>query len=106
MTTNHPSHPLENKAVVILMAVAAALAWRARFSLDDAFIAYRHAENLAQGSPIESYPSFLWTVLLAAGARLGLSTESFAHFLTCLVLFPGSLLLSFLSLRLLTARWE
>src|SRR5262249_43827913 len=46
--------------------------------VDDAFISFRYALNLARGQGlvfnpgerVEGYTNFLWTVLLAAGARL------------------------------------
>lgn len=52
--------------------------WR----LDDAFISFRYAENLAAGhgpvynvgERVEGYTSFLWVALLAAGHRLGADT--------------------------------
>jgi arabinofuranosyltransferase len=47
--------------------------------VDDAFISFRYASNLAHGlglvynpgERVEGYSNFLWTVLLAAGMRLG-----------------------------------
>jgi hypothetical protein len=54
--------------------------WRLRsFTIDDAFISYRYARNLADGlglvynagEKIEGYTNFSWTVLLALGAKLG-----------------------------------
>src|SRR6202035_1235689 len=48
--------------------------------IDDAFISFRYAANLAAGKRlvwnpgerVEGYTNFLWTLLLAAGARAGL----------------------------------
>jgi len=50
-------------------------------TMDDAFISFRYAENLAQGlglvfnpgERVEGYSNFLWTVLLAIPAYLGVS---------------------------------
>jgi arabinofuranosyltransferase len=47
--------------------------------VDDAYISFRYASNLARGlglvynpgERVEGYSNFLWTLLLAAGARLG-----------------------------------
>lgn len=48
--------------------------------MDDAFVSFRYAEHWVQGagpvynpgeSPVEGYTNFLWTALLALGARLG-----------------------------------
>ncbi len=51
--------------------------------VDDAFISYRYARNAASGSGlvynpgerVEGYSNFLWTILLAAGAKLGVAPE-------------------------------
>lgn len=53
------------------------------FLVDDAFISFRYANNLATGhglvwNPgeyVEGYTNFLWVVLLAAGMRLGVAPE-------------------------------
>src|SRR5580698_4569692 len=50
------------------------------FTIDDAYISFRYARNLARGlglvynagEHIEGYTNFFWTVLLAGGIRLGL----------------------------------
>ncbi len=61
--------------------VLAANMWRVRkFTVDDAYISFRYAANLAAGEglvynlgePIEGYTNFLWTVLIAAGLPLGI----------------------------------
>lgn len=57
--------------------------------LDDAFIFFRYAENLAAGhgpvynpgERVEGYTSFLWVVLLAAGHALGADTVLLAQVL-------------------------
>lgn len=57
----------------------------APFVPDDSFISYRYAANLAGGSglrfnptdsPVEGYSNFLWILLLAAAARLGVTLEA------------------------------
>ncbi|MBN1826182.1 MAG: hypothetical protein JW958_07945 [Candidatus Eisenbacteria bacterium] len=50
------------------------------YTVDDAFISFRYARNLAEGTGlvfnpgerVEGYTNFLWTVLLAAGMKSGL----------------------------------
>src|SRR5579863_3651258 len=50
------------------------------FTIDDAYISFRYAKNLARGmglvynagEHIEGYTNFFWTVLLACGVKLGL----------------------------------
>ncbi len=63
----------------LLCAGIVFLAWFFRFSQDDAFISFRYADNLAhghglvwnEGERVEGYTNFLWTMLVAAGIRLG-----------------------------------
>jgi hypothetical protein len=54
------------------------------FSIDDVAISYRYAQHLAQGAgltwnpgqpPVEGYSNFLWVLLLAAGATMGIDIE-------------------------------
>src|ERR1700733_14661069 len=50
------------------------------FTIDDAYISFRYARNLAHGlglvynagEHIEGYTNFFWTVLLAVGVKVGL----------------------------------
>jgi arabinofuranosyltransferase len=67
--------------LVLPMYVLAVNMWRVhRFTVDDAYISFRYAVNLAQGhglvynpgERIEGYTNFLWTVLLGGGLKLGL----------------------------------
>lgn len=80
-------------------------AWRVRsFTIDDAYISFRYAENLANGhglvynlgERVEGYTNFLWTLLLALAARLGAPTEAAAKVLgvlsACAALVPTYLL--------------
>ncbi len=55
-------------------------AWN--FLVDDAFISFRYAKNFSEGqglvfnpgdAPVEGYTNFLWTLLLALGAKAGIS---------------------------------
>lgn len=58
--------------------------------LDDAFISFRYAENVANGwglvwnngYPVEGYSNFLWVVLLAWGIKLGIQPEIFSHIIS------------------------
>ena len=66
-------------------AIFLCLAWRFRdHRVDDAFISYRYAQNLAAGhglvfnpgERVEGYTNFSWVVLLALGIKLGIRPES------------------------------
>jgi len=66
---------------VILFFIFAYLFWG--YSIDDAFITFRYAENLADGyglvfnpggEPVEGYSNFLWLLILALFYKCGLST--------------------------------
>ncbi|MGK3982234.1 hypothetical protein WME99_04315 [Sorangium sp. So ce136] len=62
----------------MLITIVAAL-HVSSFTIDDAYISFRYAENLARGNGlvcnvgerVEGYTSFLWTVLLAAAVKVG-----------------------------------
>jgi len=65
-----------------LLLACGLLAWSARrYEFDDAYISYRYALNLAHGSGlvfnpgdrVEGYSNLLWTLILAAGAWLGVA---------------------------------
>jgi hypothetical protein len=71
---------------VVAVACALVLAvhlWLVRWTVDDAYIAYRYAENLARGwgpvyNPgewVEGYTSVAWVVALAGLHAIGLPTE-------------------------------
>ncbi|EYF05539.1 hypothetical protein [Chondromyces apiculatus] len=59
------------------------------FTIDDAYISYRYARNFARGlglvynagEQIEGYTNFLWTILLAAGVRVGFDPDVVAKVL-------------------------
>ena len=80
-----------------VLSVALALATLAihnhRFQpwmLDDAYISFRYAENLAlgkglvfnEGEHVEGYTTFLWVMLLAVGSALGLPLEPYSRVLS------------------------
>ena len=65
-----------------------------RFVCDDAFISFRYARNLAEGhglvfnpghERVEGYTNFLWVVVLAAPARVGIAPEHAAQVLSVLL---------------------
>jgi hypothetical protein len=64
-------------------------AWPLRPPLDDAFIYFRYAQNLAEGhglvynlgERVEGLTNLLWTLLLAGGIRLGFEAPETAHVL-------------------------
>jgi hypothetical protein len=72
-------------AALVMLAGALHVAWL-RFAYDDAWITYRYADHFARGfglvfnpgERVEGYSNFLWTVLLAAGIRLGADPETLA----------------------------
>src|ERR1700738_1680717 len=65
------------------LVVAALFLWLTEqcrpFTIDDAFISFRYAENLARGAGlvynpgerVEGYTNFLWVLIIAAVYRLG-----------------------------------
>lgn len=85
----------------LLIAGLLLLAYSNRFIQDDAFISFRYALNLAGGAGfvwnpgerVEGYSNFLWTLLVAAGMKLGAEPAAFTLPLG-LALFGASLLLA------------
>ena len=74
-------------SLVALPALLALAAWHSQsrwFLIDDAFISFRYARNLAEGAGlvfnagerVEGYTSFLWTCLSAGAIRAGLAPET------------------------------
>jgi hypothetical protein len=70
--------------LVLPAMLLAANMWRVHtFTIDDSFISYRYARNLARGlglvynagEHIEGYTNFLFTVILAGGIKLGIDPE-------------------------------
>lgn len=86
--------------VVLLIAAAGWMAWLAVYQVDDAFIVYRYARNLARGDGfvfnpgerVEGVTCFLWTLVLTPFSAAGLPLPRVAPVLTaiaglaCLVL--------------------
>jgi hypothetical protein len=66
------------------------LAWHLRFFVDDAFIAFRYAENWANGlgpvyhagELVEGFSDLAWVFLLSLAARLGAPLDATAHLLS------------------------
>ncbi len=88
-------------ATVIIYCLYIAFFWN--YSIDDAFITFRYAENLADGQgfvfnigdqPLEGYSNFLWLVILAALYKVGLPTYLCAKIIG-LVSFPLAAMLFF-----------
>src|SRR6266704_196964 len=83
-------------------------AWMAVYQVDDAFIVYRYAGNLARGEGfvfnpgerVEGVTCFLWTILLAPWTAIGLKLPVVAPILTALAGGAAVLLLPFVSARL------
>src|SRR5260370_32169681 len=79
--------------LALLLVVAGAwIAHLAIYQVDDAFIVYRHAANLARGEGfvfnprerVEGVTCFLWTIALVPAAALGLPLPRVAPILTAL----------------------
>ena len=78
---------------VVPAVVALVNMWRVRsFTVDDAYISYRYARNLARGwglvynygERIEGYTNFLWTVILGGAIKLGVDPDIAAKVLGAL----------------------
>src|SRR3989344_5343225 len=78
-----------------------------KWTIDDAYIIFRYAENFANHGaltwnvgepPIEGYTGVLWTAVLAGFIKFGFSPIAVSHVAGILAFFAGWLLL-FLSLR-------
>ena len=92
--------PARALLVGLLIAAAGLMAWWAVYQVDDAYIVYRYARNLAHGNGfvfnvgerVEGVTCFLWTVLLSLFSVAGASLPRVAPALTaiaglsCLVL--------------------
>jgi len=83
------------------------------FTIDDAFISFRYADNLARGAGlvynlgerVEGYTNFLWTVLLAIGSLLGARPEITAKVLGTLAACASLVPVYLLAERLRPMRW-
>jgi len=92
MTTS-PERERDQGAAPLLLAALlplALLAWYLRFFVDDAFIAFRYAENWANGlgpvyhagELVEGYSDLAWVCLLSLAERLGAPLDTAAHLLS------------------------
>jgi arabinofuranosyltransferase len=71
-------------AVALALAAYVLMVWNLNLVMDDLFITLRYAKNLADGhglvfnigERVEGYTCFLWVVILAGLARLGVDIES------------------------------
>ena len=97
---------------VLLCGFAITRAIQLRWVSDDAFISFRYARNLVRGhglvfnvgERVEGYTNFLWTVLTAAGMKLGIEPILFTHVLGILG-FAGTIaILTLASWKLFGAR--
>ncbi len=97
------------KSVIFLtIAILVLIAWYNRFILDDAFISFRYARNLAQGNGlvwnvgeyVEGYTNFLWTILMSLSFIFGIDPIIFSYILG-LIFFTLSLWFSYKSMELL-----
>ena len=78
--------------------VLAANLWRVRaFTIDDAYISFRYARNLAHGlglvynpgEHIEGYTNFFWTVILGIGIKFGADPDVLAKILGSMCAFAA-----------------
>ncbi len=90
-------------AVLFLNVVALAVAWGLDFgAVDDSLISFRYAQNLAAGhglvfnpgTRVEGYSNLLWTLQLAAIARLGGDLERWATLLAVISTLATTVLLT------------
>ena len=101
--------PFVSPVVVGLLAVLALLLGLALqpLAVDDAFITYRYAHNLAHGlgftynpgRPVLSTTAPLYALLLAGGAVLGLDLPALSNALSALALWLGAVLIFVLGRR-------
>jgi arabinofuranosyltransferase len=107
--------PMSPWGIAIGIGVAVGFLLHARawsFLCDDAYISFRYAVNLAEHGQlvfnpgieppeyVEGYTNFLWVLVLAAGAFVGLPPHVLAPWLTWLSAFAGLVLVMLLVRRL------
>ncbi|MBI5476090.1 MAG: hypothetical protein HY964_05060 [Ignavibacteriales bacterium] len=71
------------------ICLLAIIAWMHRFIQDDAFISFRYAANLVNGSGlvwnpnerVEGYTNFLWTIFISGGIFIGIEPILFSFIL-------------------------
>lgn len=86
-------------ACLVALIAFAWMTYRFNWLVDDAFISFRYAKHLAEGCglrynpglapPTEGYSNFLWVIVLALAAKLGLPAEVASR---CLSVSCGALL--------------
>jgi hypothetical protein len=94
--------PARAALIAILLLAVAAMAWMAVYQVDDAFIVYRYAGNLARGAGlvfnpgerVEGVTCFLWAVVLAPWSLAGTALPRIAPVLTA-ACGVGALLVTF-----------
>ncbi|UCD94922.1 MAG: hypothetical protein JSU69_02400, partial [Candidatus Zixiibacteriota bacterium] len=75
---------------IIILAVLAVHIWHYFFLVDDAFISFRYAANIASGhgavfnvgERVEGYTNFLWVVILSLFSLIGISPHHMANILS------------------------
>ena len=93
-TPTQPARPGDGHLGAFLLALGPLLLliWRFDFLVDDAFITFRYAANLAAGEglvfnpgeapPVEGYTNFLWMLAMAAVQALGLDPAVWSRVLS------------------------
>jgi arabinofuranosyltransferase len=117
--TGNGGLPLRRAALTLVGATVLLLAriayiYNPFLAVDDAFISFRYAVNLAHGfglvynpgERVEGYSNFLWTVLMAAGARVGMDLSLLAMVISLLSALVTLALLWDWSRRLYARREE
>ena len=95
------------------LVFSVSLAYALRFINDDAFIAFRYAQNLVDGHGlvwepgvlVQGYTSFLWTLMMAGAIRLGLDPVGASQVLGLLFYSISLCALFVLSLKLFPGRF-
>ena len=73
--------------ILIILSCAIYFAWDLRWVCDDAFISFRYANNLSEGSGlvynpnefVEGYTNFSWTLLMSLPLLWGVDVLLFSH---------------------------
>jgi len=85
----HRAFPASALFLILICGFALLRAIGLRWVTDDAFISFRYAQNLVRGhglvfnvgERVEGYTNFLWTVVIAAGMKLGIDPILFTQIL-------------------------
>jgi arabinofuranosyltransferase len=93
--------------IAVAIQYVRVLDWAWPITIDDAFISFRYARNLAEGhglvwnpgeAPVEGYSNFLWVVLLSIPHLLGADVVTFAKVLG-VAASAGALVATFFMVR-------